>query len=92
MFVGDWGQHGECGVSALAVVARLDVLGHGGLQLEPRWPGAAVDELFSSVATNVSTTALSNASPREPIKTAIPASPAALPNARLTYELPWSEW
>ena len=31
---------------ALAVVERLDVLEHGGLQFEPGGPGAAVDELF----------------------------------------------
>ena len=31
---------------ALAVVERLDVFEGGGLQLEPRGPGAAVDELF----------------------------------------------
>ena len=34
------------GVPALAVVERLDVFEHGGLQLEARRPGAAVDELF----------------------------------------------
>jgi hypothetical protein len=39
---------------------------------------------FLSVAKNVSATALSYASPWAPIETAIPASPAALPNARLT--------
>jgi transposase len=44
------------------------------------------------VAKNVSATALSYASPREPIETAIPAWPAARPNARLTYCEPWSEW
>ena len=31
---------------ALPVVERLDVPEHGGLKLEPRWPAAAVDELF----------------------------------------------
>ena len=46
MFVGDQGEHPEGGVAALAVVERLDVLKHGGLKLEPRWPGAAVNELF----------------------------------------------
>jgi hypothetical protein len=40
---------------------------------------------FFRVAKNVSATALSYASPREPIETAIPASRAARPNARLTY-------
>src|ERR1035437_9565331 len=40
---------------------------------------------FFSVAKNVSATALSYASPREPIETAIPASPAARPNASDTY-------
>jgi hypothetical protein len=43
----------------LAVVDRFDVLEHGGLQLERRWPGAAVYELFLRVAKNVSATALS---------------------------------
>jgi hypothetical protein len=33
-------------VSSLAVVERFDVLEHGGLQLEPVGPRAAVDELF----------------------------------------------
>jgi hypothetical protein len=41
-----WGEHVEGGVPALAVVERLDVFEHGGLQLEPVGPGAAVDELF----------------------------------------------
>src|SRR5215204_1863638 len=40
------GEHAEGGVAALAVVERLDVLEHGGLELEPRRPCAAVDELF----------------------------------------------
>ena len=31
---------------ALAVVERLDVLEHGGLELEPVGPGAPVDELL----------------------------------------------
>jgi hypothetical protein len=31
-------------VPALAVIDRLDVLEHGGLELEPVGPGAAVDE------------------------------------------------
>src|SRR6202042_250916 len=44
---------------------------------------------FLSVAKNVSATALSYASPREPPETAIPASPAARPNARLSYCEPW---
>jgi hypothetical protein len=48
--------------------------------------------LAGSVAKKVSATALSSASPREPIKTAIPASPAARPNASETYCEPWSEW
>ncbi len=30
----------------MAVVERLDVLEHRGLQLEPRGPGAAVDEFL----------------------------------------------
>src|SRR5213082_899087 len=47
---------------------------------------------FLSVAKNVSATALSYTSPREPIETAIPASRATRPNARLTYCPPWSEW
>jgi hypothetical protein len=42
---------------------------------------------FLSVAKNVSATALSYASPREPIETAIPAWRAARPNARLMYWL-----
>ena len=46
LFVAGWGEHAEGGVAALAVVERLDVLEHGGLQLEPRGPGAAVDELL----------------------------------------------
>ena len=33
-------------MAALAVVERLDVFEHGGLELEPVGPGAAVDELF----------------------------------------------
>jgi hypothetical protein len=46
LFVGDWREHPERGVAALAVVERLDVLEHGGLELEPRGPAAAVDELL----------------------------------------------
>ncbi len=42
----DWGEHLRGGVAALAVVERLDVLEHGGLQLEPRRPRLAVDEFF----------------------------------------------
>lgn len=41
-----WGEHVEGGVPALAVVERLDVLEHGGQQLEPGRPGAAVDQLL----------------------------------------------
>jgi hypothetical protein len=59
VFVGDWGAHPEGGVAALAVIERLDVLEHRGLQLEPRGPAAAVHELLLSVAKNVSATALS---------------------------------
>jgi hypothetical protein len=44
------------------------------------------------VAKNVSATALSWASPREPIEIAMPACRGARPKARLTYRLPWSEW
>ena len=33
-------------MAALAVVEGLDVFEHRELQLEPRWPAAAVDELF----------------------------------------------
>ena len=40
------GDHAERGVAAVAVVERLDVLEHGGPELEPRWPAAAVDELL----------------------------------------------
>src|SRR5215218_2430926 len=40
------GDHAERGVTALAVVERLDVLEHGGLELEPARPAAAVDELL----------------------------------------------
>src|SRR5215207_5406718 len=36
------GDHAERGVAAVAVVEGLDVLEHGGLQLEPRRPAAAV--------------------------------------------------
>jgi hypothetical protein len=46
LFVGDWGEHPEGGVAALAVVERLDVFEHGGLEFEPRGPAAAVDELL----------------------------------------------
>ena len=46
LFVVGWGEHVEGGVPALAVVERLDVLEHRGLQLEPVGPGAAVDELL----------------------------------------------
>ena len=67
---------------ALAVVERLDVLEHRGLQLEPRRPAAAVDELLLEGGEEVSATALSYAIPREPIETAIPASLAARPNAK----------
>ena len=34
LFVVDWGEHVQRGVAAVAVVGRLDVLEHGGLQLE----------------------------------------------------------
>src|SRR5215218_1737616 len=40
------GDHAERGVAALAVVERLDVLEHRGLELEPGRPSAAVDELL----------------------------------------------
>ena len=46
MFVGDRREHLEGGVPALAVVERLDVFEHGGLELEPRGPAAAVDEFL----------------------------------------------
>jgi len=46
LFVVGGREHAEGGVPALAVVERFDVLEHGGLQLEPVRPGAAVDELF----------------------------------------------
>jgi hypothetical protein len=46
LFVRDWCAHPEHRVPALAVVERCDVLEHGGPQLEPRRPAAAVDELF----------------------------------------------
>jgi hypothetical protein len=46
LFVVGWGEHVEGGVAALAVVEGLDVLEHCGLELEPRRPGAAVDEFF----------------------------------------------
>src|SRR5688572_25183667 len=46
LLVIDWGEHPEGGVAAPAVVERLDVLEHRGLELEPRWPAAAVDELL----------------------------------------------
>ena len=46
MFVVGGREHGEGGVPALAVVERFDVFEPGGLELGPRGPGAAVDELF----------------------------------------------
>ena len=46
LFVVGWGEHVQGGVPALAVVERFDVFEHGGLELEPVGPGAAVDELF----------------------------------------------
>jgi hypothetical protein len=46
-------------VAALAVVERLDVLEHCGLELEPVGPGAAVDELLLEGCEDVSATALS---------------------------------
>jgi hypothetical protein len=57
LFEGDWGEHPEGGVAALAVVGRLDVLKHRGLQLSRvgqlrRWTSS-----FLSVAKNVSATA-----------------------------------
>jgi hypothetical protein len=53
------GEHPEGGVAAPAVVERLDVLQHRGLELEPRWPAAALTSSFLSVAKKVSATALS---------------------------------
>ena len=58
-FVLSRGEHAQGGVAAVAVVERLDVLEHGGLELEAGRPCAAVDEFFLSVAKNVSATALS---------------------------------
>jgi hypothetical protein len=46
LFVVGWGEHVQGGVPALTVVERLDVFEHRGLQLEPRGPAAAVDELL----------------------------------------------
>ena len=79
-------------MATLTVIERLDVLEHCGLQLEPRGQLRRLTSSFLSVAKKVSATALSYASPRDPIETAIPASLAARPNARLTYWPPWSEW
>jgi hypothetical protein len=52
-------EKAECGVSAVAVEEDLDVLEDFGAQLGLRWPAAAVDELFVSVAKKLSATALS---------------------------------
>ena len=79
-------------MATLTVVERLDVLEHCGLQLEPRGQPRRLTSSFLSVAKKVSATALSYASPRDPIETAIPASLAARPNARLTYWAAGQEW
>jgi hypothetical protein len=88
LFVFCWREHVERGVAALAVVERLDVLEHGGLELEPGGPVAAVDELLLERGEEALGDALSYASPSEPIEIAIPLCRAARPKARLTYWLP----
>jgi hypothetical protein len=85
LFVVGWGEHVQGRVAALAVVEGLDVLEHGGLELEPGRPAAAVDELLLERGEEALGDALSYASPSEPIEIAIPAWRAARPNARLTY-------
>jgi hypothetical protein len=67
------GDHAECGVAALAVVERLDVVEHGGLELEPRRPAAAVDELFLERGEERLGDRVVVGVPREPIEIAVPA-------------------
>jgi hypothetical protein len=49
----------SAGETMASVASRRCVLEHGGLELEPRRPAAAVDELLLERAKNVSATALS---------------------------------
>ena len=73
------------------VVEGFDELEDFADELAPCGPGAAVHELFLSVAKKLSATALSWAQPLEPIETAMPASRAFWPKPSETYWLPWSE-
>jgi hypothetical protein len=79
-------------VAALAVVERLGVLEHGGLELEPRRPAAAVDELLLERGEERLGDGVGVGVAAGAIEIAIPACRAARPKARLTYWLPWSEW
>jgi hypothetical protein len=78
-------------VAAGGVVEAFDVLEDLSDELAAGWPGLAMDELFLSVAKKLSATALSNASPLEPIDMAMPASRAVWPKARETNCEPISE-
>ncbi len=75
----------ERGVSSLAVVEALDVLEDGGAEICLVGHEWRCTSSFLMVAKKLSATALSNASPFDPIETEMPASRACWPKPRATY-------